>query len=230
MLAAVYTKPSCLKYSKKEICEFLYNAFHVKVIGIGNVFTEIEELKLSDNIKKDYEMEVKDLVEYTFDKIMNKQFFLINEVYDALSAFFNQVSMNEFCGAGTMSLFIDEVGNVYPCQLFVGDEEFYMGNILRNYEKSYEQSDDYISIRNKLKSVQKCSIGKCECCIAKFWCFRCIGQYKKESNFGACKNINECSYIVDITTETLNKIARYMSEGKFDELIESINYLASYTK
>lgn len=87
MLAAVYTKPSYLKYSKKEICEFLYNTFHVKAIGIGNMFTEIEELKINDNIKNNYEMKPEDLVEYTFEKIMNKQFFLINEVYDVLCVF-----------------------------------------------------------------------------------------------------------------------------------------------
>ncbi|MCK4260552.1 MAG: radical SAM protein [Halanaerobiales bacterium] len=225
MLVAVYTKPGYEKYSKKELYEFLYKRFKVKAIGIGEVFTEIEELQLPDNLN--IKKSPKEIVEFTLNKIMNEEFFIINEVYDILTSFFNQVSMSQFCGAGIMSLFIDEEGNVCPCQLFTDDEDFYMGNILHEHLQPYNQTENYITVRNKLKNVRKGSINECDSCIARFWCFRCIGMYKSEKNFGACKDINECTYNTEITIETLNKLSEYINEDKFTELMQKINILSS---
>lgn len=225
MIAAVYTKPGFEKYSKIELYDFLYNMFKVKAIGIGDVITDVEGIEIPkedrDNISP------KETIEYTVDKIMKEEFFTINIVHDILASFFNNnASMSQFCGAGVLSLFIDEEGNVCPCQLFTDDKNYDMGNIIQEGRLPYTQTDSYSQVRNILKNVRKSSIAECEGCIAQFWCFRCIGQYKSEKNFGACKYIDECNRYVDFTMETLNILSEYINEGKFDELMRKMNNIS----
>lgn len=224
MLAAVYTKYGAEKYSKMELYDFLYNRFKVKAIGISDVFTDLRELIIPEDSFPP--LSPREAVEFTLRKIMNNEFFVINAVHDILGSFFNGVHMNQFCGAGVVSLFIDEEGNVCPCQLFTDDTEYDMGNILQENSLPYDQSDQFLRVRGNLKKVRKSSITECQHCIARFWCFRCIGKYKSEKNFGACNDLNECSYSQQITIETLNLLSEYINEGKFEELMRKMNMLS----
>ena len=58
---------------------------------------------------------------------------------------FLEKSLNIICGAGLNSLFIDEEGNMCPCQLFYNDPKHYMGNIF----------SDIDTINEKFKYISK---------------------------------------------------------------------------
>lgn len=224
MIAAVYTKPGAERYSRTELYDYLFSRFKVKAIGIGDVSTDLQDLTIPEDLSN--QRTPRETVEFTIHKIMSNEFFAINVVHDILGSFFNGVHTSQFCGAGVASLFIDEEGNVCPCQLFTNDTEYDMGNILQDSYPPYNQSDPFVRVRNKLKDVRKDSITECDDCIAKFWCFRCIGKYKSEANFGACKNINECSYSQQITIETLNILSEFIREGKFEKLMLQMNAIS----
>ncbi|BEP29125.1 thioether cross-link-forming SCIFF peptide maturase [Helicovermis profundi] len=66
------------------------------------------------------------------------------------------------CGAGSEYLAISPEGDIYPCHQFVGDEDFKMGNILKN------NLDD--SLTKQFKDANVYTKEKCKECWAKFYC------------------------------------------------------------
>ena len=66
------------------------------------------------------------------------------------------------CGAGTEYLAISPEGDIYPCHQFVGNKDFYIGNLF-DREITNKQRDKFlnVSIYNK---------EDCRNCWAKFYC------------------------------------------------------------
>ncbi len=66
------------------------------------------------------------------------------------------------CGSGTEYLAVTPWGDLYPCHQFVGQEEFFMGNVDEGITKP-EIADDF-------RSCNVYSKEKCRDCFAKFYC------------------------------------------------------------
>lgn len=221
MIESVYTLPSYKKYSKQELYEYFYNEFKLPLIGIGNVFTDNENLKLPQEYLDNMSMDINNELDYTFEKINKQQFFVINNLYDIISVFLRKKGSNYFCGAGLGSLFIDELGDIYPCQLFVNDKNHNMGNFL---------NDKYFKILNTVRdniitNSKKISIDECKNCVSNFWCFKCIGKHKDEKNYGACRDIKQCDYYRELTELTLKKFAQMINDNTFNNFISNCKVL-----
>ncbi|SKC70148.1 thioether cross-link-forming SCIFF peptide maturase [Maledivibacter halophilus] len=66
------------------------------------------------------------------------------------------------CGAGSEYLAITPQGDIYPCHQFVGNEDFYMGNVLTGFENR--------ELGLNFKNAHVYSKEKCRECWAKFYC------------------------------------------------------------
>lgn len=66
------------------------------------------------------------------------------------------------CGSGTEYLAVTPWGDLYPCHQFVGQEEFFMGNVFEGVTGE--------DIRERFKSCNVYTKEKCRDCFAKFYC------------------------------------------------------------
>ena len=66
------------------------------------------------------------------------------------------------CGAGHEYLAITPDGDIYPCHQFVGDKNFYMGNV---FDKTFD-----LSIKEKFEKSNVYTKPSCQDCFAKFYC------------------------------------------------------------
>lgn len=221
MVSGVYTKNSCEKYSVLELSNLIYKEFKPFAIGISEVMTECDNLKLPQNT---YTIDsINSSIEATINNIKDKKYVMINDVSRIISTIFNDGGRNQFCGAGLYSIFIDEIGDVYPCHIFDGDKDFYMGNVIN--DKDFFNGNDYIDVSQKLLSVSKKKIKQCSNCIARFWCFSCIGNHKLKENFETCISKQDCEQNQLTTRLTLNKISDLIINKEIEDFAEGNNYL-----
>jgi radical SAM protein with 4Fe4S-binding SPASM domain len=72
------------------------------------------------------------------------------------------------CGVGKLHLVVTPNGNIYPCQYFIGAEEFNMGNVL-----SPTASKKFLAVQKKLDVLDHNLNEKCKKCWAKYLCKSC---------------------------------------------------------
>ncbi len=94
------------------------------------------------------------------------------------------------CGAGNEYFSITPSGDIYPCHQFVGDKEFYMGNV---FEGKLNET-----VREKFKNSCLFTRKKCDDCFAKFICSGGCSA----NNYHFNGDINEP---YDITCEMMKK-------------------------
>ncbi len=66
------------------------------------------------------------------------------------------------CGSGTEYLAVTPTGELFPCHQFVGDNDFYMGNVDSGLEN--------LDLRDEFKSCNVYAKEECNNCFAKFYC------------------------------------------------------------
>ncbi len=66
------------------------------------------------------------------------------------------------CGSGTEYLAVTPWGDLYPCHQFVGNEEFYMGNVYEGVKNT--------ELREKFRGCNVYAKEKCRDCFARFYC------------------------------------------------------------
>ncbi|MEG0962042.1 MAG: thioether cross-link-forming SCIFF peptide maturase [Lachnospiraceae bacterium] len=66
------------------------------------------------------------------------------------------------CGSGTEYLAVTPWGDFYPCHQFVGNEEFYMGNVKDGIQNT--------ALRDEFKGCNVYAKEKCRNCFARFYC------------------------------------------------------------
>ena len=76
------------------------------------------------------------------------------------------------CNAGINSLSVSTEGDIYPCYVFNGIDEFKMGNV---YDDNTFNNDEYISTKNRLLNNYKSKIDKCRNCFVRNICKVCYG-------------------------------------------------------
>lgn len=97
-----------------------------------------------------------------------------------------KIIVSTFCPAGSNSFIVDIFGNIYPCQLVVGNLKYRISNVVKdNEEKILKNLKDW---RYKaLRLFTKARYSKCKDCYFLFYCSRCIFKrdYQKDM-FKAC--------------------------------------------
>lgn len=163
-IQATISKELSKKYSKEEICNYIFTYTNVPFIKV--------EYELDYNYKpnrKEIEYEVTSF----FNNIIQKQYIVLGDSYRFLQFFFSSLYNDNLCSAGTNFITIDVKGNVYPCQLFINNSDYYMGNIMEN---NFFENNHYLKVYNNLNLKLKSINNNCRNCIAKCHCSKCIAK------------------------------------------------------
>ncbi|ABY92654.1 radical SAM protein [Thermoanaerobacter sp. CM-CNRG TB177] len=209
---AVYTLPAQKKYSKHQIAEYLYKEFKVKYIAIGDVITEDETLKVEKEKVQDIEKEV----EYVFDNIIADRFIYLNEYSLPLISFFSKSYNDNFCTTGISNITITASGDIWPCQLFIGRNEYHMGKIDFNDITNFDFKK-FNKVSDNFYKIKKSRFSECQKCIARYWCVKCLGAIQK-NNLEENIITSECINIRKITEIVLEKLGYYILNGNFEKL------------
>ena len=131
-------------------------------ISMEPVVTDIEDLQ----IKREHLNEIFESYDNLCDEYLERyakgngfNFFHFNVDLEGGPCLSKRVSA---CGAGNEYFSITPSGEIYPCHQFVGDKEFYMGNV---FEGKIDEK-----IRDKFKNSSLFTRKKCDGCFAKIIC------------------------------------------------------------
>lgn len=213
---ATYTNNAKNKYSRSSVIKHLKKVSNAKFIKLENVCSDENTLKISES---------NTLAEDHLNKILkflNEDKLLVNDdITNFLKYFFSRRSYNDnFCEAGINILTIDCYGNLWPCQLFLNNTDYYMGNIQDSLF-----NPDFKKVFKNLTHFKKSLDIECKKCISRCFCSRCLGlssilqnqsinDYKK---FG-----NKCCLSRELTIKTLDLLSKYVSENKFEDFNSNI--------
>ena len=106
------------------------------------------------------------------------------------------------CEAGFINITFMTNGDVYPCQIFIKDKNWKIGNIMLN-----NMSDDLnesLVIKNIKKEIEMKT--ECKDCIARISCKQCLGRIIYNSREEV---INICD---SIRKETQKNILKYFKD------------------
>lgn len=183
-------------YGKEEIADFIYES-----TGIQYIKVEYDmDLEISVNTNEEIEKEVR----VFFDRIIRGKYIIDNCAFKIICTFLSK-SYNDFvCSAGNKILTVDAQGHIFPCQLFLEDNLWQIGDIVNGFSK------------NLLPFYQKSKREQCQSCSARTTCSGCIAKGIKEKE---CKINRLCQEIV------LEAFAVCIKAGQFEKLYSEISSL-----
>lgn len=175
-------------YSKENIADYIYEQTGVKLIKVEYD----ENLGMKEN-----EQEIRRGVRKFFERCLDGKYIMDNEAYRLLQVFFAKQYYDYICPAGNSVLTIDVTGNVFPCQLFIENDKWKMGNIENGF-----------SIK-KLSCYQKSRRTECQKCPARRTCSMCIAKGIDLLN---------CNKNILLQSEVLECLAECVCKGDFEKL------------
>lgn len=180
-------------YSKVQIADFIYDVTGIKEIKVDydcnldrSDFSGIGEIKAF------------------FERCMEKKYILDNGACNVISRFLSQTKSEYICSAGNGIISIDVEGNIFPCQLFMTNNLFQMGNIEEPHLKSF------------LPFTKKEYRISCKKCSARSFCNVCCAAGIKEQ---------DCEEQRRIQKMTLEFFAQMIAEGHFEEFYNNFSVL-----
>lgn len=211
-IQGTYTKESKENFSKYDLIKHLKEVSNAKIIKLEDVCSDKENFQIKNNIDKCSDEHLNKLFEF----IEKDSLFITDDITTFLRCFFTKSEYNDnLCEAGKSNITIDTNGNLWPCQLFVNKDEYFMGNIEDGLENL-----NFEKVQHKLKSVNKSSDLECTKCIAKCFCGSCIGKaaiLSNESIYNFKSFGVNCNYRKDSTYKVLDRLSKYISENRFEE-------------
>jgi uncharacterized protein len=139
----------------------------------------------------------------------------LDSVGEMLRSLVTKEAMLTMCPAGTTQLVVDAFGDLYPCWMFAGEDQFKMGNILRD--------DIFNSLSRKLlKRIHdnnKKENPQCSACYARYVCHACIGN--NQHSTGSLETIDEryCTTVRNSLKTILVKIGEMrQNPARWDQL------------
>ena len=126
-------------------------------------------------------------VEEVFSELSNNRndytYSFINKVVLSLK----KRSANKYiCEAGISTFTISHKGDIYPCFMLNGEQQFLMGNIYSG--ESVFKEERFLNLKNTLKSFSKYEYEQCKDCFNNRICSGCLGI-----NYFNCGNMNRTS-------------------------------------
>ncbi|RAO98339.1 hypothetical protein PW5551_10475 [Petrotoga sp. 9PW.55.5.1] len=152
-------KPSDLK-------SFFYTEFKIENIMIAPVISKNPEVSL---VNRDLVL----LGEYQeainlYQNGNNSKINLINELVNQI---LEQAPNPYFCGSGINSFVVDSIGNIFPCQLLVDNNDFSLGNVFESKEKL--ENLLAVSQQKYSKIFDKTKDKSCSNCFLEYFCRGC---------------------------------------------------------
>jgi radical SAM protein with 4Fe4S-binding SPASM domain len=96
----------------------------------------------------------------------------LDSVIGMLNTLVRREPVLDMCPAGISQLVVDSFGDMYPCWMFAGMDQFKMGNVLRNdvLNEIGAKVDKRIRVNTKAANPQ------CSSCYARNVCHACLGN------------------------------------------------------
>lgn len=220
-IQATYTLPSYNKYTKREISKYLYDKFKATDILVEDVETNDQTLKLPAN-PSDLN-EAREDVKFLFETILSGKYNFENDFTPILHSLFSKNYTDCLCHAGLESMTIEVSGNMWPCQLYINNSNYYMGNIISSGD-NLDNCKEFNMVRNVLGEMCKSKTPRCNNCIAKYWCSVCIG-----SSVLANEDINNerwCIRRKNLTALCLDELSFYVQNNSLNMIINKIKEIA----
>lgn len=220
-IECTYTNKISTKLAKDELAEFFYEKFKVPALVLHDVVSTNPKLIPS----KDLSIQIEKNIQNSIKNIIDNKYLLLNDYIEAIISILTKKYIDFFCSAGINSISIDTFGNVFPCQLYMKNQDYCYFNIF-NDDRTINKSN---KIR-ELKSLRKSNLEKCSSCIAKYWCHICLGNQlilKKDINNAIINN--NCKLKKMITVECLEVLSEYILNNKFELLRNNIEDLMNVT-
>ena len=127
---------------------------------------------------------------------------LINRFLISLS---NKKTSPFFCSAGVGQLSIASNGDLYPCFMLIGDNNYTMGNI---HTDNILEEESFINISNLFKSQFKSENDKCKNCFLINICNSCIGA----NNIMNKSAFSPSEYFCEINKNMFKKVLFNLSD------------------
>lgn len=170
-------KPGMAREWMKELLSL---GFDSGVVGVAEV--DLPELRLTREDEDKYVMMYRETIDFWFEKIMSDKTFCTFDIFRALESLVMK-KPRSVCGIGHKSLTINAKGDILPCYLFHGDENFRMGNVFDRNEKLFK------SVESKMESYRDYYPEECNRCWTRntcsVWC-RGFSNSKYNNLSGIC--------------------------------------------
>jgi uncharacterized protein len=105
------------------------------------------------------------------DEIMSKGKYYYNSLGSIIERISTKERSNNICSALSGTLAVNVKGDIYPCFMMNGSEEFLVGNVISNPQLDIIKTDifQYFKEQNTYNN-------KCESCFLRNICFGCLGE------------------------------------------------------
>jgi radical SAM protein with 4Fe4S-binding SPASM domain len=150
-------KPGIVKQWMEELYELGFDS-----ISFIPVDSNDEELSITDEIT--VKAIFKEYVDYSFELLSSGQY---NRFPKTFISIIYALAKKEYvyeCGTGTSQVFINSLGEIYPCQMYYQARKYKLGSIYKKYKSGDE-------IRKKIKSsFTRLNVDDCNNCFARNIC------------------------------------------------------------
>jgi uncharacterized protein len=168
-------------------------------------------------LKNDSEREAYRLaIEYSTENLLHGKASSLSFATRLMDAYTECRPIGLYCPAGFDTLSVDTQGNVFPCFMFTGMDDFRFGNV---FDPGFPDRLKTEPVTRRLLENEKWNDPDCLSCWASPFCSGCIGaDYFK--NEGKLKKTN-CEVMKSMIEGFLSKIAFFQGEKKinFDRTI-----------
>ncbi|MDD7333752.1 MAG: radical SAM protein [Lachnospiraceae bacterium] len=179
-------------YRKRQIADYIYQTTGVQAIKV-EYDARVDNFDCEKN-------QIEDSIEDFFDNCINERYIMDNAVYKIMSTFLAKTYKDAICPAGSSVLTIDVNGNIYPCQLFIEEPEWKLGEICEG------------TIRNMPQTFYKSKNSECIKCVARSTCSICMIRQSREKY---------CELNRIYQKKVLDKFADLIQQGKFTQFYNS---------
>ncbi len=192
-------------YTFKDIQDYFRNRYSISRV---NVSAAIIVDKVDDQLRLNNNEYVGNSTLAIVKKFFNQREFVFNDlIIRLLNTYFTNYYCSTFCDAGITQFSVWMNGDVYPCQLFIGKEDYKLGNI-------DELNTD---ILNSFKRKQLKNFDKCEKCGYIRFCQTCLrrrDEIKVSTEY--CEDIKSA---IDYFLDSLLSL-KYQNKPRYELLME----------
>jgi uncharacterized protein len=173
-------------FDVSDLMEFFYRHFGLHVIHIPFVAVPSNNgLHISkDKLIRSYSK----AVESALNSLGREDYILDSFTLRLLEALVRKEKIEVYCPAGISTLTVSSKGDIYPCFMFLGNEEFLIGNVFEDGIPAARLS----RISNALKAASKWNDCECRNCWSRTLCFGCLGSDYIVS--GSIRNKFQCDF------------------------------------
>ena len=183
-----------VKYIKDELS--IPNVHVVPVSG-----TELYELRNRDSFS--------DSIGDIFAELStNKKDYSYSLVSRIVMALKRRGANKYLCEAGISIFSVSHTGDIYPCFMLTGEQQFLMGNVYSGISVFEDQR--FLDLRNTLKAFSKYENEQCKDCFNNRICAGCLGMNYFNCGDIACTADKDCRMQKELTEKVLLELSNQL--------------------